>query len=100
MLELIFLGLLQAAAGDPAPAAEPTGPADQTQTQTQQQPAQIDPRDVVRCRTIRPPGARVGGERFCSTPREDEELRQATREMQNRLQTMSASPPPPPDMAP
>lgn len=95
MLDLIFAGLLQAAMGDPAPAAEPTGPADQTQTQTQQQPAQVDPRDIVRCRMVRPAGARVGGERYCSTPRQDEELRQETREMQNRA-TSTAPPPPPP----
>lgn len=93
MFDLIFIGLLQAAAGDPAAPVEPV------QAQEEQVEAPVDPRDVVRCRTVRPPGARVGGERICTTPREDEELRQETRELRNRIQTATSAPPPPPGMS-
>lgn len=93
MLELIFIGLVQAAAGDPAAPAEPA------QVQEEQVEAPVDPRDVVRCRTVRPAGARVGGERLCTTPRQDEEVRQQAREMRNRIQTATSAPPPPPGMS-
>jgi len=100
MLDFLFVALLQAVAGDPA-VQQPAEAAQPAQTETQQQPQQeVDPRDVVRCRTVRPAGARVGGERLCTTPRQDEELRQATMEMRNRLQTSTSAPPPPPGMQP
>lgn len=101
MLDLIFVGLLQAVSGDPA-ATAPAVPTEQTQAQTGAQAPQaaVDPMDVMRCRTVRPPGARVGGERVCTTPRQDEELRQATMEMRNRLATATSAPPEPPGMTP
>ncbi len=99
MLDLIFVGLLQAVAGDPAEVTPPAA-AEQTQAQpgAQAPQAEVDPMDVVRCRTVRPAGARVGGERVCTTPRQDEEIRQATMQMRDRLQTSTSAPPPPPGM--
>ena len=92
MLDLIFIALMQAALGDPAPATDPAAqpspaatqqPADQAGAQTSEQTPAAD---AVRCRRERLSGSRLT-ERVCTTAAQDEELRDNARNMINRAQS-------------
>lgn len=91
MIDLIFVALFQAAAGDPAPATETApqqtseAPPPQVESpQTLQQTAQAD--GAVRCRRERVSGSRVM-QRVCTTEQQDAEMRSDARQMINRAQS-------------
>lgn len=78
MLDLIFVSLLQAAAGAPgtppeAPPAEAAAPTAEAQPQAQ------DPADQVRCRRTAHTGSRIASTRVCMSARQEEQLREQTR---------------------
>ncbi len=84
MLDLLLIGLFQAAAGDPAtetPAAAteqttPSAPADATPTEA------VDPRDRVVCRTEETTSSRVRPRRVCLSQNDRDRLnRENRREM-------------------
>jgi hypothetical protein len=88
MLDLIFVALLQAAAGDPAvPADTPTAAqTEETPTEqvTVQQPAPAED-ERVRCRREPVVGTRLS-RRICTTAAQDRALADDARDMVNRAQ--------------
>lgn len=93
MIDLIFIALLQAVAGDPAQPAD-TAPqqtaeapaATQTETATQTTPAA----EEVRCRREPIVGTRLS-QRVCTTAAQDAAMREDARQMVNRGQSQGAS---------
>ena len=98
MLDLLFIGLLQVAAGapadTPAPAADQTAaPADQASPAPTTTGQEIDPSQVVRCRTTPSTGSRVRRLRICTTPAQDAERARANRRTVNGMQNDNTSQP-------
>ena len=90
MLDLLFVALMQAAAGDPAVAdPQATAPAAQTEAAPAVQTAseQVDSGNVRRCRVETYTGSRLGA-RVCATARERQERENDTREFLRRAQTL------------
>lgn len=88
MIDLIFIALLQAAAGEPAPA-----PAEAAAAQTET-PA-VDPDHVVRCRREAIVGTRLA-QRICTTPAQDREMEEYARtEIQRGQSQLTVRQPPP-----
>lgn len=85
MIELILVGLFQAAAGDPlvteptvAPQEQTVAPAAEAATEEAPAATQSEPQaatDRVICRTVRTTGSRVRGERVCMTERQMQQQR-------------------------
>jgi hypothetical protein len=91
MLEFLFVLMVQAAAGAPAPQTSPPPPAASEQAVDAQPEAseapQTDIRDIVRCRRVQTTGSRLGGRR-CTSLRQDEEQRRNAREQTEKFQDM------------
>jgi hypothetical protein len=97
MLDILFVALLQAAAGEPTTPPAPTGEAtDQTQETSE---GATDSRDTVRCRRVEQIGSRLGSRLVCSTPRQDQEQHDNAQRLHDRM-TRSVPPEPIPGMGP
>lgn len=84
MIDLIFISLLQAAAGGPA---EVTTGAQPPAAQTEE--VEQDWRDRPQCRNIARTGSRIPSERRCTTPRQDEELARESSRALRDIQSQS-----------
>lgn len=91
MMSLIFVALMQAAAGEPAPAPQETSPAPVTEPAAPAAaPADTQERSDRhrrRCRVQTVTGSRLGA-RVCLSPAEEEELERAAEEMLNDIQRL------------
>jgi hypothetical protein len=96
MLDLVFIALLQAVAGDPAAPADPAQAAppattEQPADQTSEPAADADEgQDEVRCRREPVVGTRLS-RRICTTAAQDQAMREDARNMVNRAQSQSPS---------
>jgi len=85
MIDLVLIALLQAAAGDPAPAAE-TPPQQTQQTEQAQGQPESQPAEERRCRREVVVGTRMT-RRVCTTPSEDRAAEQEARRLTDRAQS-------------
>ena len=95
MLDLLFVALFQAAAGDPAPASEQDLPAATENVEsTEAAPANEEQEPEVhrRCWTEQVTGTRFG-RRVCETRDQRVERERETREMMHNMQMTSPGPP-------
>lgn len=83
MLELLFVALFQAAAGDATETA--TAPTAEPAAESQSSDGGIDARDTVQCRRVRQLGSRARSELVCTSLRQEEEKREETRRMHERV---------------
>lgn len=90
MVDLIFVALLQAVAGDPA---APTAP---TETQVAQAPAAAED-EGIRCERQAIVGTRLA-QRVCTTAAQRREMEEYARTQIHRGQSQSWTPPPPPSV--
>lgn len=99
MLDLLFVALLQAAAGDP----QQESAADRSGGVSTEAPPSLqgapDPRDTVRCQRVREFGSRTRSQTVCRSVREEEDEREQARRLHDRM-TRSAPPAPTPGMGP
>lgn len=84
MLDILLVALLQAAAGEAAQTvpAQTGEPAAET---SQSSEGGIDPRDTVRCHRVRQLGTRTRAELVCTSLRQEEQEREESRRMHERI---------------
>lgn len=83
MLDILFVALFQAAAGEAAQAA-PAQTGEPAAETSESSDGGIDPRDTVHCRRVRQLGSRARAELVCTSLRQEEEEREESRRMHER----------------
>jgi hypothetical protein len=85
MIDLLFVALMQAAAGDPAPTPAATAPVEQTQTAAGETPAAAAQPPQTRCHMAPVTGSRVRRVRVCETAAEHDTAATETRDDWKRM---------------